>query len=125
MVTIRKSYLVLALLLFFIEVLIALFLHDKIIRPYGGDFLVVILLYCFVKAFFNISVFYAAFSVLLFSYLVEFSQYFHLVELLRLQQSKLAKTIIGHSFGWIDLLAYTLGIFVVLIVENKLRRVKP
>ena len=51
MVIFNKTYFLLALLLLLAEVLIALYLHDALIRPYGGDFLVVILLYCFVKSF--------------------------------------------------------------------------
>lgn len=37
--------------LFIVETLIALFLRDAFIRPYMGDVLVVILIYCFVRIF--------------------------------------------------------------------------
>ncbi|WP_295791406.1 DUF2809 domain-containing protein [Mucilaginibacter sp.] len=75
-------YFVLMLLLFAIEFIIGADFHDTIIRPYGGDFLVVILIYCFVKSFINTPVVGTALGVLLFSYMVEVSQYFHLVNLL-------------------------------------------
>jgi hypothetical protein len=39
-------YALLSVLLLGIEIFIGACLHDSIIRPYGGDFLVVILLYC-------------------------------------------------------------------------------
>ena len=111
-----------ALLLFITEVLIALFVHDQFIRPYIGDFLVVILIYCFVKSFLNTPVVPTALGVLVFAYTVELLQYFRIVELLGLQHSKAARIIIGSSFEWQDLLAYTLGILVVVLVEksNKL-----
>jgi uncharacterized membrane protein len=38
----HKTYFLLAVLLFVIELLIALYLHDRFIRPHVGDFLVVI-----------------------------------------------------------------------------------
>ena len=113
----NKKYFIIAVGIFVIEVVIALFIHDKIIRPYFGDFLVVILIYCSVKSFFNTSVYVTAIAVLLFSYLVELSQYFHLVNKLGLQNSKFARTIIGTSFEWTDLATYTAGIIVFVIIE--------
>lgn len=124
MIIFKKQYFILAVLLFIIEVLIALFVHDTIIRPYIGDLLVVILIYCFLKSFLNISVLTAAVSVLSFSFVVEMMQYFKIVEVLGLQNNKVAKIIIGTSFAWIDLLVYVLGIAIVLIVE-KIFSVKP
>ena len=48
MLLFRRSYFSFFVLLFIIEVLIALFVNDRLIRPYVGDFLVVILIYCFI-----------------------------------------------------------------------------
>ncbi len=118
MLTFSKKYLILTLLLFLTEVLIALFAHDKIIRPYFGDLLVVILLYCLVKSFINWSITITALSALLFSYLVETLQYFHLVHRLGLDHSKIANIVIGNYFAWADILAYTLGILIVLGIEK-------
>jgi len=64
MLVFRKTYFVAALLLFAAEVCIALFFHDRFIRPYFGDFLVVILIYCFLKSFWNASMFIVALTVL-------------------------------------------------------------
>ncbi len=114
----NKFYFVLALFLLGIEVYIGLYMHDAIIRPFGGDFLVVILLYCLVKSFTNFPVLLIAGWVLVFAYAVEISQYFHLVTMLGLQRSKLAALLLGTSFSFIDLLTYTLGILLVIIVEN-------
>lgn len=114
-----KTYFLLTILLFLAEVFIAICLHDAIIRPYGGDFLVVILIYCFVKSFLNTPVKATALAVLLFSYLIEILQYFHIVDLLGLGKSTIARVVIGTSFAWTDLLAYTLGILLVLLIETK------
>jgi hypothetical protein len=111
-------YFLLAIGLFIIEVLIAVYAHGRIIRPYIGDLLVVILIYSFVKAFLNTPVFKTAVGVLIFSYAVEVTQYFKLVEVLGLGRSAMARIILGSSFEWIDMLAYTVGILIVLGVEK-------
>jgi len=105
-------------LLLIAEVIIGVYIHDAFIRPYGGDFLVVILIYCFVKSFFDVPVRTTAISVLLFAYAVEISQYFHLVNVLGLERSGLAKILLGTSFSFTDLLMYTLGIATVFVLEH-------
>lgn len=122
MIQFNKKYFGLAVLLFIIEVLIALFLHDRIIRPYVGDLLVVILIYCAVKSVLNISIWKAAIFVLLFSFLIEALQYFYFVKLVRLQHSQIANIVLGNSFHWIDLVAYVLGIAIVLLIEMKIAK---
>lgn len=114
----NKSYFVFATLLFVIEILIALYVHDQIIRPYVGDILVVILIYCSVKAFLNTPVLPTALSVLAFSFTIEGLQYLKIVNLLGLQHSKLARTVIGTSFAWADILSYIIGILLVLLFEK-------
>jgi hypothetical protein len=118
MLQFQYRYFIAAVVLFFTELLIALFIHDAIIRPYIGDVLVVILIYCFVKAFFKVPVFITAVSVLLLAYTVEMLQYFNIVEKLGLENSKLASVVIGTSFSWNDILAYTIGILLILLVEK-------
>lgn len=112
-------YAISTLLLFVTEVLIALFVHDQFIRPYVGDFLVVILIYCFVKSFLNTRVVPTALGVLVFAYTVELLQYFRIVEVLGLQHSRAARIIIGSAFEWQDMLAYTMGILIVVLVEKR------
>jgi Protein of unknown function (DUF2809) len=114
----HKTYLLLTLLLLVIEIVIALYVHDAFIRPYMGDALVVILLYCLLKTFFNISTVRAAVAVLLFAFAVEGLQYLHFAEQLGLQKNKLAMVLIGNSFSWIDMMAYVVGIGIVLVVEK-------
>ena len=101
-----------------VEVMIALYIHDRIIRPYVGDYLVVILIYYFCKTFLNVRPLPLALGVLLFSYAVEVAQLLKVVEILGLQDNKLARIVIGVSFEWLDLLAYTLGIITVIAIEH-------
>lgn len=117
MIRFNKGYFLLAAILFITEVCIALFVHDKFVRPYIGDVLVVILIYCFVKAFFNFRKFSVAIAVLLFAFMVEFAQGFSLVNKLGLEHSRVARIIIGTSFSWVDMLTYVVGIAIVLGVE--------
>ena len=112
------SYFIRFSLLLTVELLIGICLHDALIRPYGGDFLVVILIYCFIKSFLNTSVIKTAIGVLTFSYAVEISQYFQLIKVLGLQYSRVASLILGSSFSFSDLLCYTLGILLVLLIEK-------
>ena len=100
------------------EVYIAIFIDDNFIRPYGGDFLVVILIYAFIRAFFKYSMTKTAVGVLLFSFLVEILQHFKIVEVLGLETYPLARTIVGTSFSWEDFIAYSLGIAVTLAAEK-------
>ena len=113
----NNRYFLIAIIILFAEIIIALFVHDEIIRPYFGDFLVVILIYCFIKSFINTPALPTAFAVLLFSFIVELSQYFHIINKLGLQRSQLARVIMGTSFGWTDLVMYTAGFIVVLLPE--------
>ena len=114
----NARYLIITLLLFFVEVFIAVFVNDKIIRPHIGDLLVVILIYCFLRSFLNLPVLAIAIATLLFAYSVEILQYYKIVDQLGLQHSKTARIIIGTNFSWMDIVAYTIGIGIVLLVEK-------
>lgn len=114
----NSTYFLLALLLFVTEVLIALYVHDQIIRPYIGDVLVVILMYCSVKTIFDYPIKPTAIAVLIISFTIEVLQYLNIVEKLGLQDNKLAATVIGTSFSWVDICAYILGFFLVLAFEK-------
>jgi len=124
LLTFKPAYFIIAVIIFAVEVLIALYLQDPIIRPYVGDLLVVILIYCFIKSFFSFPVATTAAFVLLFAYFIEWLQYMNLVKVLSLENSKLANVILGNRFEWIDMLAYTLGIGIVLIFEKAVRKRK-
>lgn len=121
MLTFNKNYFGFAFLLFFIEVLIALYVHDPFVRPYLGDVLVVILMYSFLKSFLQLPVVSIALFVLAFSFVIEWLQYLKVVETLGLENSKIARTILGTSFSWIDVLTYVIGIAIVLIAEKNRR----
>ena len=99
--------------------LIAVFVHDRFIRPWVGDYLVVMLIYSALKSFLNIPVIAAAIFVLAFSFVVEFLQYLNIVEYFGLQNSPIIRTVLGTSFEWTDLIAYTLGVATILLMEKQ------
>lgn len=78
----RFFYIISFLLIFCIEVLIALYVRDNFIRPYVGDMLVVVLVYSFVRIFLPTGIPRMSFYVFLFACFVEVLQYFQLVETL-------------------------------------------
>jgi hypothetical protein len=119
-----SKYFIAAVLLLLVEIFIGFYVHDAIIRPYGGDFLVVILIYCGVKSFFNTPVYKTALYVLLFSYVVEGLQYIGIINILGLAHSRIARIIIGTSFAWTDMLMYTLGIGLVLLLETAFNKAR-
>jgi hypothetical protein len=112
------SYFILFLVLLILEVGIAAFAHDQWIRPYVGDMLVVILLYCFARSFIQAPTTHVASVVLLFALSIEALQYVHLIRWLGLEQSLIANLILGSGFAWLDILAYAVGTGVILLLEG-------
>ena len=98
-----------ACLLLAIELVIGLYVHDRFIRPFVGDLLVVWLIFFLCRSLLVTSSSRLLLAVWLFCCAVEFGQYWQLVELLHLQQLPLARIVIGATFDGTDLLAYTLG----------------
>ncbi len=118
----KMNYLTAALVIFIVEVLIALYVHDDFVRPWGGDVLVVVLLYCFVRGVTRLNVLPAALAVLVFACFIETLQYLQIVSVFGLEDNAVARTIIGTTFSWSDIVAYTLGIVLVVgaeVVMNK------
>jgi hypothetical protein len=115
-------YFLCSLLLLGVEIYIGARMHDALIRPYGGDLLVVVLLYCLVMSFWRLRVWPTGLGVLIFAYGVEVSQYFHLADRLGFSKPSLMRMLLGSYFTWTDIFSYTLGIGAVLAVETLVRR---
>lgn len=114
--------LLIALFIFILEVIIALYIHDQIIRPYVGDILVVVLIYYFIKAFLKIKPLYIAIFTLILAFTVETLQYFKFIKIIGLQNSTLAKVLIGTSFSWVDMLCYIIGFGCLFLMDKDLRK---
>ncbi|WP_341731682.1 DUF2809 domain-containing protein [Microcoleus sp. EPA2] len=115
----NRKYFFLALILFSIEIVIAVFFRDKFVRYFLGDLLVVIFLHCFIMSWLKLESTKVALSVLTFSFVIEILQYFKILNALGWENNKIAIIILGNSFDAMDLVAYTAGIAIVLWLENR------
>ena len=114
---VRIGYAVSTLLLIITEVLIALFVHDHFVRPYLGDVLVVIAVYCAVRIIIPIKCKLLPLFVFIFAVGVEVLQYFDIVTLLGLEHNAFMKTLIGSSFDMKDIACYAAGCAVLTVYE--------
>jgi len=105
----RILYLLVTIVLFIIELFIALFVHDNFIRPYIGDVLVVVLLYTFVRIFLPEGVRLLPLYIFLFAAGVEVLQYFRIAELLGLSDNRVLSVVIGSVFDVKDVVCYGVG----------------
>jgi hypothetical protein len=105
----RITYAALFVIIFLIELYIALYVHDDFVRPYIGDVFVTALICCFCRIFFPKGIRLLPVYVMIFATAVETAQYFNVVTLLGLQDNALACTLIGTSFSHIDLVCYAVG----------------
>ena len=119
MLTFNLRFFLLTILFFVTGVLIALYVKDDFVRPYVGDYLVVMLIYCAVRTFIKANPVKVAIAVLLFAYMIELLQYFRIVDRLGLSGNQVAKTVIGYGFEWWDMLAYTLGVLTIVLMEKR------
>lgn len=113
----RIAYFVATVILFGIELLIALFVHDRFIRPYVGDVLVVVLLYTFVRIFVPEGVRLLPLYIFVFAAGVEVLQYFRIAEVLGLSDNRIMSVIIGSVFDWKDVVCYGVGCAVIGVYE--------
>lgn len=104
------------------EVLIALFVRDDFIRPYGGDILVTVLICCFVRIFFVSGIPLLPLWVFMFAAAVEIGQYFDMVHLLGLEGCPFLSTALGSTFSAADLLCYAAGCLLFFAAERLLTR---
>ena len=111
----RLFYLIAFLTLVAVEVLIALFVHDGFVRPYVGDVIVVMVIFCFVRIFIPNKVPLLPLYVFLFSLAVEIGQYFDFVALLGLEQNRFLSVLLGRTFSLSDILCYAVGCAIVSV----------
>ena len=116
--TFNWKYLPLAAVVFLIEIIIALFVTDAFIRPFIGDVLVVVLIYCFGRIFLNVNYLWAALGVFIFACVIEILQYFDYVRLLGLEDNRILSVAMGRTFEWLDFAAYLAGFLIILGVEK-------
>jgi hypothetical protein len=113
----RIKYTIIFVLLLFIEVLIALYVHDSFIRPYVGDMLVVIVLYCFIRIFIPDKFILLPLYIFIFAAGVEVLQYFNLVQILGLENNTFLRVLMGSVFDMKDIGCYGVGCVILGTIE--------
>ena len=113
-----KNFLI-AVLIFLIEILIATKLKDIFyVRAFLGDVFVVMLMYYFIKAFFDFNSKKLIVGIFIFSCLIEFAQYFHFAEFMGLKENRVMMIVLGNSFSWLDILCYFAGCVVLFLISK-------
>lgn len=115
----RWGYGLAALAVFAIEVLIALFVRDAVVRPYVGDVLAVVLVYLGLRAVAPLKVMPAVMLALAIAVMVELGQLFHLLDALGLAHDRLARVVLGGVFDIKDLVCYGVGAACLLVGERR------
>ena len=100
-----------------IELLIAIFLNDSLIRPHVGDALAVILVYLGLRTVLPWRPLPAALIALGIAFAIELGQLFHIRDLLGLSNSALVRFTLGGVFDFKDLVFYTAGAIFALVGE--------
>lgn len=104
------------------EVLIALFVRDAFVRPYLGDVLVIVLLYCLGRGPMGLRGRWLVPAVTALGALAEGLQYFRLADRLGLGEGSVLRVILGSTFDWADVLCYLAGGALLACWEGLIRR---
>jgi len=118
----RITYALIFIAILLIEIIIALFVRDKFVRPYVGDVLVAVLICCLCRVCIPNKVTALPIYVFLFATAVEVTQYFDIVKLLGLENNKLVSTLLGRTFSIADILCYAFGCLGFYLIENAVRK---
>lgn len=106
----RPPHLTLAVVIFAIEVAIALgVVPGAFVRHSLGDVLVLALIYFFIRGVTRISLGMALALSLVIGLVAELLQYIHLADLMGLQKGSILYVVIGNTFSAADLLMYLIG----------------
>lgn len=116
------KYFLAAFVLFITEFLIARFINGGFIRNVLGDYLVVFLIYYFLLSFYKWQKIKLAVFVLLVAYLIEILQYVQILKILGIPKSTFTDMILGSSFDWLDMLAYTLAFLSIVFMQRILQK---
>jgi hypothetical protein len=113
------KYAFISLVILVLEICIALFVHDRFIRPFFGDVLAVALVYTSLRTILKAKALYVLIGVFIFACSLEFLQYLQIAKSFGLDDYKVLKIILGSTFDWWDILAYFLGCLGIYFLDRK------
>lgn len=94
-------------------------------NTYLGDALWAVMIYLIIATIYKSwSVSRVACYSILFCYAIELSQFYHAPWIDAIRNTRLGGLILGFGFLWSDIMAYTLGVFAMFIIEKTLFRTK-
>ncbi|MFN8613031.1 MAG: DUF2809 domain-containing protein [Vulcanimicrobiota bacterium] len=105
----RRNYALATLVLLAVEIFIALKVHDQLVRPFLGDALVVVLIYCAAQTLLLRPPRPMALACLLFAFTIEVLQAFDFAHYVGADQHRWLSVLLGRTFSWWDFVAYTAG----------------
>lgn len=117
--TFKPFYFICFCFLLAVELAIALFLKDGFIRFTVGDYLSVMLVYCFFRSVSNYKPIPIAILTLIIAFGIEFLQLFNVLDWLQLRDNYVVATVLGSHFSIQDLIAYSLGTLTILVLDLK------
>ena len=120
----RNVYMILFLVLFAIEVYIALYVRDDFVRPYFGDVLVTLLIGCLVRVFIPEKIKALPIYVFIFAVFVELAQLIDVVGILGVGDNKILSVLVGRSFSFIDIVCYLAGCLLLYTLDCVLFKFK-
>lgn len=118
----RRSYGIAVAILLAAEAVIATCVHDDFVRPHVGDCLAVLLVYCTFRTATPLTISASIIAALLLAFAIEFGQLFGMLSMLGLENSTLARTVLGTGFDPRDFVAYVVGGGIAWVGEYGLRR---
>lgn len=114
----RAGYAAAAVAVFGLELFIALTVEDRIIRPFGGDSLAVVLIYLALRAASRLKVIAATALACAIACAVEMAQWLDLLDTIGLRGNPIARVVLGAQFDPMDIAAYAIGALVILAGES-------
>ncbi|WP_218942858.1 DUF2809 domain-containing protein [Sphingomonas sp. R-74633] len=96
-------------------------MRDRFVRPYLGDVLAVVLVYCGLRTVLPLRPVATAALAFGIAALIEFGQAIHVLDLLGLH-NRVLRVLLGGSFEWLDFVAYAAGAALALAGERIIAR---
>ncbi|MDG2530001.1 DUF2809 domain-containing protein [Caulobacter endophyticus] len=118
---IRSGHLAIAIALFVIEVVIALFVRDAFVRPYLGDVLATAMVYFAVRGLTSRGRGAAAAAAFGLGAAIEIGQALHVLDLVGLGGSRWARVVFGGVFDLKDLACYAAGVGLAVLLDRRRR----
>jgi hypothetical protein len=118
----RTAYFIALLVLLCVEILIGMYVRDNFVRPYVGDVLVVVLIYCLIRVIKPTGVILLPLYVFVFACGVELLQLINIVDLLGIPKGSVVAIMIGSTFSAHDIFCYAAGCALVYLTELILKK---